>query len=395
MVNFINISYDEYIKKYDGKKVVCIGAGGTFRDFRNCHLDKVNLLSSIEYILDNNASLVNTSISLLNNSVKVGYLPDFAADISKENWVVFILVGDRFVMQILQQLDDMPIFDEMDCIYGVGTFRWGYSFFPSPKYKTSLLPRVNECIPQKIHYCWFGPKEISERDLKCIDSFSKYNTDYEIVKWSESNFDISKAPKYVRDAYESGKYAFVSDYVRLWAVYNYGGIYLDTDVELFKNLDFMLGYRMVFAYMEYGEIATGLGFAGIKGALELKEMMDMYEKIPFLLENGEYNLTPCPRYTNEYFRRKGVSLDNSLEIVDDIVFLPSDYFCPLSPVECSDGSYQLAQLSLTDRTVGIHWCNNSWKSEEELGIFNEAKNSRALINNRIFEDWKRKKGIGI
>lgn len=393
MVNLINISYDEYIRKYDERKIICIGAGGTFINFRNCHLDKIKLLNNVRFVLDNNVLLKGKKFNLLNNNVVVDYLPEFNESISKNDWILIILVGDAYILDVIKQLDEMPIFEGFDCIYGIGTFRWGYTYFPAPKYKMELQTRRKERIPRLIHYCWFGPNDIPEKDLKCISSFSEYNPDYEVVKWSEDNFDISNAPKYVQDAYNYKKYAFVSDYVRLWAVYKYGGIYLDTDVELFSNLDFILGYRMMFAYMEYGELATGLGFASEKGTAEIKEMMDIYNTIPFVLENDNLNLTPCPRYTNDYFRRKGIALDNSLEIFDDIVFLPSDYLCPMQPVECSDGSHQLAQLSLTERSIGIHWCNNTWKSSKELSIFDEVKQDRELINKRILSDWKRNKGL--
>ena len=250
MVNFLNISYDEYIRKYDDREVVCIGAGGTFTNFRNCHLDKIKLLNNIRHVLDNNSALKGTTVSLLNNDVTIGFLPEFNEFITKDDWVIFILVGDNYLLDVLNQLDSMPVFDGVDCIYGIGTFRWGYTYFPTPKYRIALPEKKEELIPRRIHYCWFGPNDIPEKDMDCIASFSKYNPDYEIIRWSEANFDIDKAPLYVRQAYNCGKYAFVSDYVRLWVVYYYGGIYLDTDVELFGKLDFLLGFRMVFAYME-------------------------------------------------------------------------------------------------------------------------------------------------
>ena len=393
MVNFINISYDDYLRKYDERKIICIGAGETFNTFKNCHLDKINLLNKVRFVLDNNIRLAGISKALLNNVVNVGYLPDFDMQISKDEWVLFILVGDRYVLDVLNQLDHMDVFDGIDCIYGIGTLRWGYTYFPTPKYKMDIPIKNEARIPRKIHYCWFGSNDIPKRDLECIASFSKYNPDYEIIKWSEKNYDLEQAPAYVKEAYRRKKYAFVTDYVRLWAIYHYGGIYLDTDVELFGNLDFILGYRMMFAYMEYGELATGLGFAAVKGSLEIKEMMDIYEQLPFVLGDGSLNLTPCPRYTNEYFRRRGFSLDNSLEVIDDILLLSSDYLCPISPVECDDGSYQLAQLCLNDRTIGIHWCNNTWKSDEQMHFFEKVKAGKAEINKRIFTDWKRKKGI--
>ena len=394
MVRLQNISYDEYVRKYSDYRVILIGAGGTFRNFIQFHQDKYFLLNNIDYILDNDKKIEGNEVQILDRHIKIRYLPAFSEKIAVERYVVFILVADKYVVDVAEQLDGMDLFENMPCIYGIGTFRWGYSYFPSPKYRAEIDTEScdNEIIPRIIHYCWFGEKDIPQKDIRCIESFGKYHPDYQIIKWSEKNFDIENAPRYVRDAYKRKKYAFVSDYVRLWAVYEHGGIYLDTDVELFGKLDFILKYRMTFAYMEYGELATGLGFAAEKGAQELKEMLDMYENIPFVYDDGTLNLTPCPRYTNEYFRHKGFYLDNSLDVVDDILFLSSDYLCPLTPVECEDGSYQLAQLTLTDRTVGIHWCNNSWKDPDEIGIFEREKSLREKINSRLFADWKRTRG---
>lgn len=395
MVQLFNLSYGEYIRKYDDYKIICIGAGGTFNNFINCHQEKLFLLNKIETILDNNKELEGTERQVLANNIQIGYLPSFSKDISGEKWIIFILVADAYVIEVANQLDKMQIFDGIDCIYGAGTFKWGYTFFPVPKHRIFNIHKVEgkERIPRVIHYCWFGEKPIPEKDKKCIESFSKYNPDYKIIKWSEDNFDLEHVPLYVKQAYENKKYAFVSDYVRLAVVYKYGGIYFDTDVEIFQSIDFLLKYRMMFAYMEYGELATGLGFASVSNAPELKELLEMYETIPFVMKDGSFNMTPCPRYTNEYFRRRGMYLDNSLEIKDDILFLSSDFLCPMSPIECSDGSYQLAQLSLSDYTIGIHWCNNTWKNIEDLDIFDEVKKERADINNRLLKDWKRKRGI--
>lgn len=395
MVNLINISYDEYIRKYSSCNIICIGAGGTFNNFINFHMDKYFLLNKIEWILDNNEKIKGIEKQVLNRFIPVEHLPAFDKNLQPSDWVVFILVADDSVVEVVEQLDAMKSFDGISCVYGIGSFRWGYTFFPTPKYRVQKLesPYKEEKIPRIIHYCWFGEKKIPDKDKECIKSFKKYNPEYSIREWSEENFDIWDSPEYVQEAYQSKRYAFVSDYVRLAVIYKYGGIYLDTDVELFSNLDFWLKFRMVFAYMEYGEIATGLGFASEAKAPEVLEMLKMYDSIPFQLKDKRYNETPCPRYTNEYFRRKGMYLDNSLEIHGDILFLSSDYLCPLSPVEDEDGNYQLAQLSLTDKTMGIHWCNNSWKDDKAKDAFRRVKIDRECINQRLLEDWKRVKGI--
>lgn len=119
-------------------------------------------------------------------------------------------------------------------------------------------------IPKIIHYCWFGGGPISEADRKCIESWKKYCPDYKIIEWNEQNFEIS-ANRYAQQAYEAKKYAFVSDYARLAVVYEYGGIYLDTDVELVRPLDELLELPGFMGFQNNNEVATGLGFGGVQG----------------------------------------------------------------------------------------------------------------------------------
>ena len=396
MVNFINIDYNTFINEYSKKKIICIGAGGTFRDFVRQHMDKINLLDSIDIVLDNNKALKGESISCGVRLTDIDYLPEYnPGDISTESHIIFVTLKNEYIIDVINQIDKYEWTKGMDCVYAIGTFNWGYSFYPLPRGKMNdaQYSEYKYLIPKNIHYCWFGKEEIPEKDRECIDSWSRNNPEYNIIYWNEDNYNINCAPEYVKCAYEAGKYAFVSDYVRLDVVYQYGGFYLDTDVELFDSLDELRNYRMVFAYMEYGEISTGLGFGSIPKCKELFEMMREYQSIPFVLADGNYNETPCPRYTNDYFRRKGVYPDNTLCIKDDILFLPSDYLCPLAPVACGDGSFQLALLYLTDNTKAIHWCNNTWKSSDALKIYQDKKNSLHQINDRLLSDWKKRKGL--
>ena len=94
-------------------------------------------------------------------------------------------------------------------------------------------------IPKKIHYCWFGGKEMPNKDKKCIESWRKYCPDYEIIEWNESNYSLDKC-KYMKDAYKEKKWGFVPDFARFDIIYNEGGIYMDTDVELISSLDDLL-----------------------------------------------------------------------------------------------------------------------------------------------------------
>ena len=93
---------------------------------------------------------------------------------------------------------------------------------------------MSEYIPKIIHYGWFGGKKKSRFILNCISSWKKHLPDYEIIEWNETNFDICAHP-FACGAYKAGKYAFVSDYVRVYTIYHYGGIYFDTDIEVKKD----------------------------------------------------------------------------------------------------------------------------------------------------------------
>ena len=162
---------------------------------------------------------------------------------------------------------------------------------------------------------------------KCIKSWKKYCPDYKIVEWNEKNFDIQGSCDYVREAYREQKWAFVSDYVRLWIIYNFGGIYLDTDVELIKNLDNFLENPAFLAYQDSKYIATGLGFGAEKGNKIIKCMLDDYKNCHFCI-NGEMDLTPCPvRNTNVIKNLLGTEIDaKKISNIKDAVLYPKEYF---------------------------------------------------------------------
>ena len=212
-------------------------------------------------------------------------------------------------------------------------------------------------IPKIIHYCWFGRSPKPKLTKNCIKSWRKYCPDYQIVEWNEQNYDLSTAPLYVRQAYEAKKWAFVTDYVRLQVVYEHGGIYLDTDVELVKAMDELLNEHAFFSF-EYGEyIATGLGFGAEKNAPILWELMQDYEGVPFVLPDGSFDLTPCPVRNSRPFIQKGLVMNNSKQRVNGCLILPSEYMCPY------DG--RAKELTQTENTISIHWYGGSWVPKEQ------------------------------
>ena len=144
-------------------------------------------------------------------------------------------------------------------------------------------------IPKKIHYCWFGRGEKNKLYLSCIESWKKHFPDFEIIEWNEDNFDVN-CNDYVREAYESKKYAFVTDYVRLYVLYNYGGIYMDTDVEVLKPLDPFLEHPAFSGFENNDSVPTGI-MAARKKNKWIKDLLNEYNDLKFIKEDGSLDLT--------------------------------------------------------------------------------------------------------
>lgn len=211
-------------------------------------------------------------------------------------------------------------------------------------------------IPKVIHYCWFGRGELPDLAKKCIESWKKYCPDYEIKEWNEDNFDLDKYP-YVREAYDKRKFAFVTDVVRLYALYHEGGIYMDTDVEVLKPLDRFLSHHAFSGFEDEQFVPTGI-MASEKGGKWAKDNLDYYNGKHFLKEDGSVDLTTNVVTITNYMLPLGLKQDNTYQDFPGLItFYPKDYFCPKS--------YKDGQIYLTDNTYTIHHFAGSWITKSE------------------------------
>ena len=208
-------------------------------------------------------------------------------------------------------------------------------------------------IPKVIHYCWFGKGKMPPLAEKCIASWKKFCPDYEIVCHNEDNFDISEN-RYAKEAYEAGKWAFVSDYVRLKVLYENGGIYLDTDVEIIKPIDELIKENGYMGFDDNGIISTGLGFACEKGNELVKILLADYDDISFVRPDGSYDITPCPDRNTETMVSLGLDLGKQDQMFMGIHMLPEDYLCPMK--------YYTGKKVITKNTYSIHHFCASWTS---------------------------------
>lgn len=214
-------------------------------------------------------------------------------------------------------------------------------------------------IPKIIHYCWVGNCTKPKSVLYCIESWKKFCPDYKIVEWNESNYDFSKNG-YMRQAYEAKKWGFVPDYARLDIIYQYGGIYLDTDVELIKNLDELLSYKAFMGFENTGDgelfVNCGHGFGAEPGHRIIKTARDLYNNMNFRNINGSYDLLPSPNYTTRVLKKFGLIQENKDQLLDDMMIFASDVLCPKN--------FRTGRIHKTNRTVSIHHFTASWMDEE-------------------------------
>lgn len=213
-------------------------------------------------------------------------------------------------------------------------------------------------IPKTIHYCWFGKTQKPDKFYEYLASWRKYCPNYEIQEWNETNFDILEN-QYCREAYQAKKWAFVSDYARLKIIYQHGGIYLDTDVELLRPLTLLVDqYGGFVGWQNAAQINTGLGFAAAEKSPCVKAMLALYEDRAFLREDGTMDMTPCPVVNTVAMKTYGMSAkDNGrIQQVMDLAVLPVDY---LNPLDIDTG-----KLHITDHTFSIHHYSATWLSEK-------------------------------
>ena len=208
-------------------------------------------------------------------------------------------------------------------------------------------------IPKIIHYCWFGRGPMPEDNLKCIESWKKFLPDYKLMLWNEDNYDVNSI-KFTRQAYQKKKYAFVIDPVRLQLLREHGGIWLDTDIEIIKNLDPLLELPAFMSFESDTLLHTGI-VGSEKGAAWTDEYWKYMNRKPFIRWNGRLNKTPSTVIISRILKKRGVKLDNTFQIYDDSLHIfPKDYFCPKD--------YKTGKITITDNTYCIHHFAGSWKS---------------------------------
>ena len=215
-------------------------------------------------------------------------------------------------------------------------------------------------IPKIIHYCWFGRGEMPQQAKDCIASWHNCMPDWEYKLWNEDNFDVTRVA-YTKEAYEAKKYAFVSDYVRLWALYNEGGVYMDTDVETFKSFEELLPWKAFAGFEGSKHLPVGTCvMASESRGLWVGEMLEAYQGRHFVNSNGTLDMTTNVQFITELMKEKGFEQDGSEQDYKDLHILPVEFFSPRR----TTGEYIRTENTYCDHLALGSWTNKGcgWKT---------------------------------
>lgn len=328
------------------KSIICFGAGkvlrGFFSKYKEYHLE-----DKVIAIADNNEAKHGESICIGEKMVPIISLKEL---MQMKNICVVITCAD--FIEIYKQLDSYHELKDTLCFVPYYIYSETNLFEDQMrKYPESFRITEKPQIPKKIHYCWFGKNPLPEKNKLWIESWKRNCPDYEIIEWNESNYDITQN-KYMHDAYITKKWGFVPDYARLDIIYTHGGIYLDTDVEVVRNLDDLL-YQEAFAGVDGSHfVSLGLGFGARKGNQLIKRLRDEYDNVHFMDEKGNIDLTAAPTLQGPIFEKLGFKRNGEQQFIGGMTIYPEKVLA----AKCN----YTGRIMPTPNTYAIHHYDASW-----------------------------------
>ncbi len=343
-------SFDQMKKEViDGNKsIIIFGAGAIGTVIVPEILKQFDLLKRVSFYVDNSCNMHGKIIYRDCQEIHIMSVDRLA---HMQEKAVIVIAISRYA-EVLAQLDNMPCTKNMLCY--IMPMMCIHNFCSRSSEGAPVL-EDNPLIPKKIHYMWLGKKQIPNKLQKCIDSWKKYCPDYEIIQWDESNYDISKN-NYMKQAYEAGAFGFVPDYARLDILYQYGGIYMDTDVQAVTSFDQLL-YQQAFCSVEKWQIINFGGCSGaVKGHKAILEFLNARKELSFINEDGSQNRNTCGFYDTKTALKNGYKINGKTQNTMGMNIYAYDYFHPYD--------YMSGKTLKTKNTYTIHWFNGGWLDEK-------------------------------
>lgn len=358
--------FREYIKD---KKSICFGTGLQGIRFLNI-IENWEMGDKILAFLDNNPNKWGKTIDYGDFHYPVMQIKEVFQFMDSD--IIFIISCADF-MNIRSQLEEYSEFKSVPCF---SLIEIGQKELLISDYESVIREYTNPVIPKKIHYCWFGgkmPNILREN----IEKWRELCPDYEIIGWNESNYNVHKN-LYASQAYNMEKWGYVPDYIRLDLIYRYGGIYLDTDIELVKRPDELLYQEGFISFDTSLLVNLGAGFGAKPGNSIIKALRDYYDNVIFSYPNGEFNRISCMTHSYNVLKKYGIMLNDRLQKIRDI---------NIYPMILSGTCTYTQQMRITEKTFFLHYGTRTWLDKKNNEIINGLGEAFRLKDDSKLESY--------
>lgn len=331
MVNILRIEPYNFISDAKYRKIIVFGAGKNLVDCAEVYLRQ----KKIEGVIDNNLSKESVEINSI--EYKIQSIDEIANERRRLKEVVIFVTTTKYANDVLQLLNSYSAFDGVGCVL-YGMIR--HTKITEEKFD---FTEGEPLIPKKLHYIWVGGRELPDIYKKNIETWMYHNPSFELIQWGEDNYDFYK-DEYIKDAYENKQWGFVSSYMRYDIVEENGGIYLDTDVEVVRNLECLINDE-AFVCMGWADrINTGCGFGSVKHHPLIKELKKATTSGGLFTLDGQLR-SNGPKM-NRVMENRGFVINNRYQRRNGVVLYPSEVMSPFA----IGADYE----SLFINTVSIH-----------------------------------------
>lgn len=355
-VKFVNCKIENFERIVETKKIVCFGASRVMQNYYEKYTRWFAEWSDrILFFIDNDTEKWNKEYILGSRAYSV-YPASKLNDMFDKDIIIVITTSLQYILSICSCLENFSNLDICEC------FSLALILNQERIDDTAVTPllhaKTSIINSRTIHTFWFSQDRIPQEYQKCLDSWKRYCPNYEIRIWDSNSYDVTKN-EYMYEAFRKENWAFVSDYARLDIVYQYGGIYMDMDVEVLRNLDDLLKLQCFFGIDLWNYIDLGTGFGALKGNSLIKRLLDRYNDLRFCLEDGSLNRIPQPRLLQDTFLAYGYQPKRDSQLINDTAFLSTNL------LNVYEGKEFLNPYHFSRKEYLVHWHNAGWWSKEE------------------------------
>lgn len=368
-----NVSFEEFIKDIQGKKIIQFGVSSAWDYFLACFDGiKHGVIENTLFVIDNDSRKQGKKVEIAGSKIDVKDPNILKKYRQSDDIVILITVSLAYQEDIIKQLRDMQISDNVVC-YSLPLMTYGNRKQIDNTCVEEYFSKHNTPnIPAIIHSFWFSGEEKPDLYKRCIESWYKNCPNFEIKEWNSENYDISKN-EYMREAFEHRKWAFVSDYARLDIINSYGGIYMDMDVELVSSIDRLLCADSFFCRQEDGFLEFGSGFGAKANNKFVAAMLNTYNNRKLISEDGTIDMTPQPQWLKGIAEKFGFNKCYDSSVVGDSMVLSNEY------IVC--GASEEDRLNAK---LGVHWHNGGWLDDKNRQLIKQSLSVKKRLVEKYF-----------